>query len=68
MSSGPSIRELVEQRSEGLRRMTEANEALAEAITGVLRPIVDNLEWTLGWAEAGPEVICLWAGGRAALD
>lgn len=64
MSDAPSIRQLVEQCNEGLRRMTEANEALAEAICGALRPIVGNLEWTLEWA--GPDVICLGAEGRYA--
>jgi len=58
------ILELAEDYSRAVVATIEAGEKFGKALVGLLRPIIPDLRFTLGWEESGVEELCLWARSR----
>jgi len=58
------ILKLAEGYSQAVVATVEAGEKFGEALVELLKPIIPDLRFTLGWEESGVEELCLWARSR----
>ena len=58
------IRALIQQRQQALDQLISINASIAEAVCEALRPIIPDIDYTLGWEEVGPDTICLRSESR----
>jgi len=61
------ILKLAEDYSRAVVATVEAGEKFGKALVGLLKPIIPDLRFTLGWEEGGIEVLCLWSDSRDVL-
>ncbi len=58
------ILKLAEEYSRAVVATIEAGEKFGKALVELLRPIIPDLRFTLGWEEGGIEELCLWSDSR----
>jgi len=59
-----NIKKLCEEYKEYILQTRKAGEKLGELIVSVLKDIMPDIEYSLGWAEAGMDTLCFWAYSR----
>ena len=53
--------ELLQQSNTLLEKIEKINERIAKIIVKELKDIIPDLEWSIGWAEAGIDTICFYS-------
>jgi len=56
--------EVAEEYREAIIKADKVGRELAEMICEIIRPIIPDIDWSLGWAEAGIDTICFWSESR----
>lgn len=62
------ILEAIEKYVEAIRRTEEWGNIVGQMLVDALRPVIPDIEYSLGWAEAGIDTICLWSEKYKALN
>lgn len=55
------LREVVREYVEACEEARRKGERVGEALVKLLKPIIPDLEFTMGWGEGDSDVICLWS-------
>jgi len=55
------ILEAIEKYIEAIRKTEEWGNVVGQMLVDALSPIIPDIEYSLGWAEAGIDTICLWS-------
>ena len=55
------ILEAIEKYIEAIRETEEWGNIVGQMLVDALSPIIPDIEYSLGWAEAGIDTICLWS-------
>jgi len=50
--------------SQAVVATAEAGEKFGKALVELLKPVIPDLRFTVGWAEGGIEELCLWSDSR----
>jgi len=58
------ILKLAEGYSRAVMATVEAGEKFGKALVELLKPVIPDLRFTLGWEEGGVEELCLWSDSR----
>jgi len=58
------IKELVDMYVELIDCMEKVAKELGETLVHILKPIIPDIRYSVGWAEAGADVVCLWSESR----
>lgn len=53
--------DLLKQANKKLKEAKKLNEKIADILINELKDIIPDLKYTIGWAEAGIETICLYS-------
>jgi len=56
-----TFRDLLKQADKKLKEAEKLNRKIAEILVAELKDIIPDLKYTIGWAEAGIETICLYS-------
>jgi len=62
------ILEAIEKYIEAIRKTEEWGNIVGQMLVDALSPIIPDIEYSLGWAEAGVDTICLWSEKYKALN
>jgi len=55
------MQDLIKKYLDGLATARDAGAEIAKNITEALKPIIPDIEWSLGWHEAGIDTICFYS-------
>ena len=55
------VLEAIEKYIEAIRKTEEWGNIVGQMLVDTLSPIIPDIEYSLGWAEAGVDTICLWS-------
>jgi len=59
---------LIDSYLEAIKRTEMAGEALGKALLKALRAVLPYLDFSLGWAEGGSDLLCFWAYNGASRE
>jgi len=59
------VKELIGKYVDAVKRLSEAAKALAEALLEIIRKVVPDTDYSLGWAEAGINTICFYSDSHS---
>ena len=60
------INRLAKQYKDAIEKTKQAGDELGKEIVKLLKPVIPDLRYTLGWWEAGVDTLCLWSESRGA--
>ncbi|MCX7977508.1 MAG: hypothetical protein N2578_00740 [Bdellovibrionaceae bacterium] len=58
------LKERLQEYSKTIKECCDAGFLAGEYLTSLLRPVIPDIEFSLGWEEAGVDTLCLWALSR----
>ena len=61
MEKKTSITELFNNYLKAISRTEKCGEKVGQALTQALKSVIPDIEYSIGWAEAGVDTICLWS-------
>ena len=61
MKKKTSITKLLDDYLEAISRTEKCGEKVGQALTQALKSVIPDIEYSIGWAEAGVDTICLWS-------
>jgi len=56
-----SIPDLIENYLKAIKETSKYGQKIGQILVETLKPILPDIEYSLGWAEAGVDTICLWS-------
>jgi len=56
-----SITKAIEEYLEAIKETEKHGRKIAQMLVKALKPIIPDIDYSLGWAEAGVDTICLWS-------
>ena len=59
-----SITDLIENYLKAIEETSKYGQKIGQILVETLKPIFPDIEYSLGWAEAGVDTICLWSEKR----
>jgi len=62
-----SITKAIEEYLEAIKETEKHGRKIAQMLVKALKPIIPDIDYSLGWAEAGVDTICLWSKKREAI-
>ena len=61
------VSNMVDLYLKGLNDVRNTGEKLATMLCNVIKKVLPDIEWSLGWAEAGIDTICFYSNSRYVL-
>jgi len=62
-----SITDLIKNYLEAIKETEKHGRKIGQMLVKALKPIIPDIDYSLGWAEAGVDTICLWSKKHEAI-
>lgn len=62
------MRKLIDEFLSDIERLEQSAHKLGKKLVKILKPFIRDIEYSIGWEEAGIDTICLWSKSRNRLS